>query len=169
MLIQLLQLISIICYVAEAHLPFPIPSKPEPEERCNAKDCRNDKKSATIVALQNYQCPKKIDSATELSGKLYIFSDDKVWIFKNRKPKMITRIDKGNVFAMYDLKHNTVSLINDLETYYPNLPENFRTGIPFPSGQFKTYHLLDAHNLYEYDMKTKKIIFAQPLKTYLLC
>uniref|UniRef100_A0A8R1XSG3 Hemopexin-like domain-containing protein n=1 Tax=Onchocerca volvulus TaxID=6282 RepID=A0A8R1XSG3_ONCVO len=239
MLIQLLQLISIICYVAESHLPFPIPSKPEPEERCNAKDCRNDKKSATIVALQNYQCPKKIDSATELSGKLYIFSDDKVWIFKNRKPKMITRIDKifpagpsyvnasisikdqtylikdrtifaffnnkntftlrkewpkmlqhrvlffpqaafpikngssilvsGNVFAMYDLKHNTVSLINDLETYYPNLPENFRTGIPFPSGQFKTYHLLDAHNLYEYDMKTKKIIFAQPLKTYLLC
>ncbi|MCP9261427.1 hypothetical protein DINM_004795 [Dirofilaria immitis] len=177
-------------------------------------------------------------------GKLYIFSDDKVWIFKNRKPKTLTRIDKifpdgpsyvnasvstkhqtylikdrtifaflttktlsrnsfknlrkrwpkmlhhrvlffpqaafpikngsailvsGDVFATYDLKHNIMSLIYDLEKYYPNLPRSFRTGIPIPAGQFKTYHFLDEHNLYEYNMKTKKITFMQPLKTYFLC
>lgn len=75
---------------------------------------------------------------------------------------------QGNILATYEL-NNKVSLIYDLEKYYPNLPEDFRTGIPFPAGQFKTYHFLDSNNLYEYDMNTKRIIFEQPLKTYFFC
>ncbi|KAL3994065.1 hypothetical protein ACH3XW_20200 [Acanthocheilonema viteae] len=238
MFVQLLQLIIIIYYVAEACLPFRILSKPE--EQCNVKDCQSiEKNITTIIPFQNYKCPKKIDSATEVRGKLYIFSNGKVWIFNDRKLEIITDINKifpdgpsyinasvsmkqqtyliedrtifafyndkntfiprkgwpkmlsnrvlffpqaafpikngsvilvsGNVLATYELKRNKASLIYDLETYYPNLPKDFRTGIPFPAGQFKTYHFLDSHNLYEYDMDTKRIIFAQPLKTYLLC
>ncbi|CAG9533285.1 unnamed protein product [Cercopithifilaria johnstoni] len=238
MFIQLLQLTIIIYHVAEACLPFRILSKPE--QQCDVKDYRNvEKNVTTIITFQNYKCPKKIDSATEVSGKLYIFSNGKVRIFKDRKLEMITHINKifpdgpsyvnasvsikyqtylikdrtifaflndknafilrkgwpkmlsnrvlflpqaafpiqngsailvsGNVLATYELKRNKVSLIYDLETYYPNLPKDFRTGIPFPMGQFKTYHFLDSHNLYKYDMNTKSIIFAQSLKTYLSC
>ncbi|EFO25998.1 hemopexin family protein [Loa loa] len=240
MFIQLLQLIIITYYVAEACLPFRILSKPV--KQCNfiKKDCQDIRKNGTtIVTFQNYNCPEKIDSVTEVSGKLYIFSDGKVWILKNRRPEMVTRIDKifpdgpfyvnasvstkdrtylikdrtifafsndkniftpiqgwpkmlpnrilffpqaafpikngsailvsGNVLATYELKHNKVSLVYDLETYYPNLPNDFRSGIPFPAEQFNTYHFFDSHNLYEYDMNTKRITFIQPLKTYLLC
>uniref|UniRef100_A0A158Q7W3 Hemopexin n=1 Tax=Elaeophora elaphi TaxID=1147741 RepID=A0A158Q7W3_9BILA len=212
MFVPLLQLTIIIYYVTEACFPFRIHSKSK--HQCDVKNCG-------------------------ISGKLYIFSNGKVWIFNDRRPEMVTRIDKifpdgpsyvnasvsmkdqtylikdrtifaffndkntfiqrkgwpkllqsrvlffpqaafpikngsailvsGNVLATYELNRNKVSLIYDLETYYPNLPENFRTGIPFPAGQFKTYHFLDSNNLYQYDMTTKKIISVQPLKTYLLC
>ncbi|VDM12406.1 unnamed protein product [Wuchereria bancrofti] len=239
MFVQLLQFIIIIYYIAEARISPTILSKLK--KQYDMKDYHdNVQKSVTaFVTFQNYNCPKKIDSATEAFGKLYLFSNDKVWIFKNRKPEMVTHISKifhdgphyvnasvstkhqtyliadrnvfafykdkntftlikgwpkmlpsrvlffpqaafpiknesailvsGNVLAAYELKHNRVTSINDLERYYPNLPEDFRTGIPFPTGQFNTYYFLDSHNLYEYNMNTKRIIFSQPLKKYLLC
>ncbi|VDN29221.1 unnamed protein product [Gongylonema pulchrum] len=213
-----------------------------------------------MAAIHQYHCPSKLDAATEknqiinspVAGRLYIFSDGKVWIFKDRRPEMAVRIGKifaggpqyvnasvstkhhtyliadrtiyafnvdkttetfswtnktikgiyrptrgwpkilqnrvlffpqaafpiengsailisGDVFATYDLASNRASLINDLKLYYPNLPEDFKSGIPYPAAQYETYHLFDSHIVYEYDMSTHQITFAQPLKKYLAC
>ncbi|VDN04809.1 unnamed protein product [Thelazia callipaeda] len=78
-------------------------------------------------------------------------------------------IASGDVFATYNFMHNEVSLIGDLTIHYPNLPADFRSGIPYPSQQFEMYHFIGIHTLYEYDMHMHQIIFAQPLKKYLLC
>lgn len=67
MFVQLLQLTIIIYCVTEACFPFRIFSKPE--QQCDVKDCGNIEKNTTttttIVTFRKYNCPKKIDSATE--------------------------------------------------------------------------------------------------------
>ncbi|VDN83255.1 unnamed protein product [Brugia pahangi] len=251
MFVQLLQFIIIIYYIAEARIPLTILSKLK--NQYDMKDYHdNIQKSITaFVTFQNYNCPKKIDSATEgkeignflkrhykfklinmkycyhfIRNDLYrcIFLTDfqifrggphyvnasvstkhQTYLIADRNikrslkekfrsfslikgwPKMLPNrvlffpqaafplenesavLVSGNVLAAYELKHNKVISINDLERCYPNLPEDFRTGVPFPTGQFNTYYFLDSHNLYEYNMNTKRIIFSQPLKKYLLC
>lgn len=65
MFVQLLQFIIIIYYIAEARIPPTILSKLK--KQYDMKDYHdNIQKSITaFVTFQNYNCPKKIDSATE--------------------------------------------------------------------------------------------------------
>ncbi|VDN29086.1 unnamed protein product, partial [Gongylonema pulchrum] len=201
-MLHLLHLVTIIelHYIAEACLPSHILSS---KKQCDSGKCQNDAEKSTtaMAAFHEYHCPTKLDAATEIAGRLYIFSDGKVWIFKDRRPEMAVRIGKifaggpqyvnasvstkhhtyliadrtiyafnidkttetfrptrgwpkilqnrvlffpqaafpiengsailisGDVFATYDLASNRASLINDLKLYYPNLPEDFKSGI----------------------------------------
>ncbi|VDN60088.1 unnamed protein product [Dracunculus medinensis] len=75
----------------------------------------------------------------------------------------------GDVFSTYDLKSNTPIAIGDKEKAFPNLPDGLVSGIPVISGRFDAYNLFDKQTVYEYSLKTMKILLAQPLKNFLLC
>ena len=76
-----------------------------------------------------------------------------------------------NVFATYDLENNVPTMLNDKNVYFPNLPDELRSGIPesSESEESEVYLMFTSDTVHEYNFRTQEVVDKQPLTTFLTC
>uniref|UniRef100_F1L4T5 Matrix metalloproteinase-19 n=1 Tax=Ascaris suum TaxID=6253 RepID=F1L4T5_ASCSU len=100
----------------------------------------------------------------ELHGRV-VFLPEAAFPLSNGSVVLIS----GDVFATYDFDLNRPSLIDDKNVFFPNLPDEMRSGIPLHRGSDDLYRLFGSDTVYEYDSRIHEIISAESLKTYVIC
>ncbi|CAB3397150.1 unnamed protein product [Caenorhabditis bovis] len=75
----------------------------------------------------------------------------------------------GNVFATYNIGHNSPSFLNDKNRYFPNLPVDFHSGIEKQQGLADAYWMFDEATVSDYDMNAKQVLQIQNIPDFLKC
>jgi hypothetical protein len=76
---------------------------------------------------------------------------------------------RDEVFATYNMEDNVPSMLNDKNVFFPNLPEDLRSGVPQVRGSDNLYWMLTGNTAYEYDSRIQQVIGAQPVAKFLGC
>ncbi|CAI2354180.1 unnamed protein product [Caenorhabditis sp. 36 PRJEB53466] len=75
----------------------------------------------------------------------------------------------GNVFATYNVNQNAPSFLNDKNRYFPNLPEDVRSGVEKTQGFTDSYYMFDEATVSDYDMNSKQVLQLQNIPEFLKC
>lgn len=75
----------------------------------------------------------------------------------------------GNVFATYNVNQNAPSFLNDKNRYFPNLPDDVRSGIEKTQGFTDAYYMFDEATVSDYDMNSKQVVQLQNIPDFLKC
>uniref|UniRef100_A0A1I7YZX5 ZnMc domain-containing protein n=1 Tax=Steinernema glaseri TaxID=37863 RepID=A0A1I7YZX5_9BILA len=74
-----------------------------------------------------------------------------------------------DVFATYDLWKNVPTNLNDKRVFYPNLPDELRSGIPQKEESDSAYWMFTEDTVYSYDNVIQKVTSKTPLSLYFSC
>ncbi|PIC28582.1 hypothetical protein B9Z55_020445 [Caenorhabditis nigoni] len=75
----------------------------------------------------------------------------------------------GNVFATYNVNQNAPSFLNDKNRYFPNLPDDVRSGIEKRQGSTDEYYMFDEATVSDYDMNSKQVIQLENIPDFFKC
>lgn len=75
----------------------------------------------------------------------------------------------GNVFATYNVARNQPSFLNDKNRYFPNLPEDLRSGVQKEFGSDESYWMFDEATVSGYDMPSKQITALKSIPEFIKC
>ncbi|KHJ76646.1 hypothetical protein OESDEN_23734, partial [Oesophagostomum dentatum] len=75
----------------------------------------------------------------------------------------------GNVFATYNVLENGPSFLNDKTRYFPNLPDNLRSGVPKDIRSDEAYWMFDETTVSDYDMPTKQVLQLVSIIDFFKC
>ncbi|CAD6197706.1 unnamed protein product [Caenorhabditis auriculariae] len=75
----------------------------------------------------------------------------------------------GNVFATYDVEQNAPSFLNDKQRFFPNLPEDLKSGVQKRIDIDDAYWMFDEATVSDYDMVSKQVLQLQNVETFLNC
>ncbi|KAK6732611.1 hypothetical protein RB195_016773 [Necator americanus] len=75
----------------------------------------------------------------------------------------------GNVFATYNVLENAPSFLNDKTRYFPNLPDDLRSGVPKDVRSSDSYWMFDETTVSDYDMPTKQVLQLESIADFFKC
>lgn len=75
----------------------------------------------------------------------------------------------GNVFAIYNVHENAPSFLNDKTRYFPNLPDDLRSGVPKDIRSVEAYWMFDENTVSDYDMPTKQVLQLEAVSDFFKC
>jgi len=107
------------------------------------------------------------DGYPKMLHERVLFYPEASFVLKNGSLVLLS----DNVFATYDLENNVPTMLNDKTVYFPNLPDELRSGIPESpeSDESEVYQMFTSDKVYKYDFKTQEIVDNQPLTTFFTC
>ncbi|KAJ1358010.1 hypothetical protein KIN20_016311 [Parelaphostrongylus tenuis] len=75
----------------------------------------------------------------------------------------------GNVFATYNVLENLPSFLSDKTRYYPNLPDDLRSGVLQDSQDSSKYWMFDGKTVSDYDMQRKQVLQITLITEFFKC
>ncbi|EPB76195.1 hypothetical protein ANCCEY_04730 [Ancylostoma ceylanicum] len=81
----------------------------------------------------------------------------------------LTNGSVGNVFATYNVLENAPSFLNDKTRYFPNLPDDLRSGVLKDIRSSDAYWMFDETTVSDYDMPTKQVLQLESIVDFFKC
>ncbi|KAK6056440.1 hypothetical protein COOONC_06056 [Cooperia oncophora] len=75
----------------------------------------------------------------------------------------------GNVFATYNVPDNRPTILNDKTRYFPNLPDELRSGVPKDPRSEEAYWMFDEKTVSDYDMPSKQVLQIESIDDFFKC
>ncbi|RCN48115.1 hypothetical protein ANCCAN_05800 [Ancylostoma caninum] len=75
----------------------------------------------------------------------------------------------GNVFATYNVLENAPSFLNDKTRFFPNLPDDLRSGVLKDVRSSDAYWMFDETTVSDYDMPTKQVLQLESIVDFFKC
>nr|CDJ82693.1 Peptidoglycan binding and Peptidase M10A M12B domain containing protein [Haemonchus contortus] len=75
----------------------------------------------------------------------------------------------GNVFATYSVLNNRPSILNDKTVYFPNLPDDLRSGVPKDPRSDEAYWMFEEKTVSDYDMPSKQVLHVESTDDFFKC
>ncbi|VDO59102.1 unnamed protein product [Haemonchus placei] len=75
----------------------------------------------------------------------------------------------GNVFATYSVLNNRPSILNDKTIYFPNLPDDLRSGVPKDPRSDEAYWMFEEKTVSDYDMPSKQVLHVESTDDFFKC